>query len=286
MQLYEKIGKSIDRYVKDETRQPSKETISMRRAQLDLNVSWQKCDSPHLKMFGLESDKVYTYLMVIKVRAVSKVNEYSHNRPISSAYDNSMEKNNNHLASTNNSNGHQMVAAIPSEIPIVSSENVDRTAPDNEIDEPLNLILLKENFIEDDERTDSLELISPLPYQSRVAVPSFDRTNFGEICWHDDDYDAYNDEQDAIIQSQMRDQEFLQFSGDGKLTEKRPIEPDDAKLNVDDGEIKKKRIDIEVHVDNSKQMEAKQMPTHVDETPITLEQFMWVKAKHSHFVGN
>lgn len=56
---------------------PSAESIAMRHDQLNLSVSWVPCDSMHLKMFGFEAANAYTYLMVIKVRAMSKVDEFN-----------------------------------------------------------------------------------------------------------------------------------------------------------------------------------------------------------------
>lgn len=75
--LYEKLKHPIDRYVANELKMPSAESIAMRHDQLNLSVSWVPCDSMHLKMFGFEAANAYTYLMVIKVRAMSKVDEFN-----------------------------------------------------------------------------------------------------------------------------------------------------------------------------------------------------------------
>lgn len=76
MKLYEKLGKPIDRYVKNETKQPTEETISMQRAQLDLHISWKKVDALHSAMCDLTPDAVYKYLLLVDVCTYSRVEDF------------------------------------------------------------------------------------------------------------------------------------------------------------------------------------------------------------------
>lgn len=86
--LYEKLGKTIERYVKSETKLPTKETIVMTRAQLDLHVSWRQTDAVHSSLCDTTADNIYPYFMVVDVRAVSKVNEFLKKRTKSRSRDN------------------------------------------------------------------------------------------------------------------------------------------------------------------------------------------------------
>lgn len=283
--LYEKITKPIDRYVKNETEMPPKETITMRRAQYDLNISWQKCDSMHLSMLGLESDEVYTYLMVIKVRTVSKVKEYLKIRSISCERNSSTENNN--LSPKRN----ESEVAMSSEHPTVSSGNPksNKIESTGKINEPFDTVHPDENSIENEgvAKAGSLELIARLRYQPREANPILNPTGFDEIClsdeiYHDDSYDAYELRQNAIIHSESMEPEFSQFSDDRKLSEKREIEHDG-----DDNEIKKKRNNPEVHDEISERI-GNETQNDTDKTPNNLERLVWAIFLHerNNFIKN
>lgn len=86
--LYEKLGKTIERYVKSETKLPTKETIVMTRAQLDLHVSWRQTDAVHSSLCDTTADNIYPYFMVVDVRAVSRVNDFLKKRTKSKSRDN------------------------------------------------------------------------------------------------------------------------------------------------------------------------------------------------------
>lgn len=240
-QLYEKIGKSIERYVTNENKIPSKEIITMRRAQLDLHVSWQQSDSLHMSMLGLEPDKVYSNLMVVKVRGVSKVNEYIKTCPVNRAQDDSMEYNN--TASTD-LNRIDTETSKSLENPIDSSEKPKstETIPIHDIE----TVILEERSIEvetcADEQTGkdagSLQLIARLPYQPREREMNPNHTNFDDEIFCDD----YEERQIAMIQSEVLDQELVRFSADRKSNEKREIERESAADTMNGGnEVKKKR---------------------------------------------
>lgn len=246
--LYEKISKPIDRYVRNEWNVPSKETIPMRRSQLDLNVSWQKCDSHHLSLLGLESERVYTYLMEVKVRGVSKVNEFVKTRSIASEHDASMENNN--LPSSDSSRNHSDVTKS-SEIP--KSKVTDRAeetiASNGTVSLEKNSIELVTSKTEKHTvlpKAGSLELIAHLPYQPRKA----NLTTSNEIDDIFGAYDAYEERKNAIFQTEIVDQESPQFSFDRKLSEKRVAEPDVAPVNAENA-IKKNRQENELHAESA-----------------------------------
>lgn len=74
--LYEKLGKPIEQYVKNEKKRPKDEIIEMHRAQLDLHLSWKKIDAVHSTLCGEPMDKLYLYSLVVDVCTVSRVNDF------------------------------------------------------------------------------------------------------------------------------------------------------------------------------------------------------------------
>lgn len=109
MRLYEKLGKTIERYVKHETKVPSKETISMHRAQMELHISWKKIDAMHSGLCELPSDNIYPYFMVVDVRAVSRVSEFlkkcSKSKALVNGQVDSMENDKSLHSTTSNRSG-------------------------------------------------------------------------------------------------------------------------------------------------------------------------------------
>lgn len=75
-QLYEKLGKSIDRYVKNDTKTPASDKITMFRAQLELRVSWLKVDEFHAHFCDSLAGDRYSHFMVVSVNSFSRVNEF------------------------------------------------------------------------------------------------------------------------------------------------------------------------------------------------------------------
>lgn len=108
--LYEKITKSIDRYVSNEKNKPASETIGMHRAQLDLHISWRKMNAEHSVVVDTMPDTIYTYFMVVDVRAVSKINEFikKSSKSVSASngrVDSFEDENSTQSTSTSTSNG-------------------------------------------------------------------------------------------------------------------------------------------------------------------------------------
>lgn len=211
----------------------------MRRAQLDLHVSWQQSDSIHMSILGLEPNKVYNDLMVVNVRGVSKVNEFIKTCSISGTHDDSMENKNKISTDLNR---------IDTKTPKSSEKpKSNETMSIHDIE----TVILDERPIEvgtsaDEQKDDtgSLQLIARLPYQPREMNPY--HTNFDDEIFCDD----YEERQIAMIQSEVLDQELARFSADRKSNEKREIERNSAMDTMNDGnEVKKKRYN-EVKVDN------------------------------------
>lgn len=278
--LYEKISRPIDRYVRNESNVPSKETIPMRRSQLDLNISWQKCVSHHLSLLGLEAERVYTYSMEVTVRGVSRVNEFVKTRPVASEHDASIENNN---LPSSDSNRNQSDAAKSEENP--KSHVTDRT---EEIVASSDTVCLEQDSIElVTSRTDtltpvpkvgSLELIAHLPYQPIKAIPV--GSNEVDEIFCDAAYDAYEERQNAIIQSETSDEELPQFSVERKLPEKRVAEPDEATLRADDA-IEKKRQKNELHADTLDRSD-NEAARNTDRETTAAGRFVWA-FQHKHF---
>lgn len=121
MRLYEKLGKSIERYVKHETKMPTKETISMHRAQMELHISWKKIDTMHSGLCELSSDDIYPYFMVVDVRAVSRVSDFLKKRSKSKALVNER------VDSIENDISPQTTTSNRSDINAVNGAKIDAT---------------------------------------------------------------------------------------------------------------------------------------------------------------
>lgn len=270
--MFEKLSKPIERYVQNETQMPAKETLKMRRAQLDLSISWQQCDSLHLSMLGLEPERVYGYLMVVKVRPVSKVNEYLKTNSTSAEHNDSLEN-------TDSKQHIQSEAAKSLENSVESMENPEttkETVPADKRDEPFDAVYLEEEYMESaaDDNTEnegdtmagSLELLTKLPYQPRDESLSMDPTDFDEN-YCDDSYDAYAERQNAIIQSEATEREILQKSDDFQVTAKRYAQDDEVPM-YDTNEVKKKRHNDEATIETVEHDMA------MGDTPVTDKRLM------------
>lgn len=243
--LYEKIAKSVDRYVLNEAKMPSKEKILMRHAQIELSVSWQKCDALHLSMLELDSSEVYTYVMVVKADAVSQVNEFMKLRPVKSKHDNS-KKNRDSMPC-------QSMVVVSTENTTESSGNAKpkEKTPTAEIGESLVTVCLDESSdeIEPKQRISkaagSFDLIRRLPRCPREAktVPINLDENYCEIS-----YDDSAGTRQAMIPSRIS-----RFSNNQILSGKRDFQYVKPVVK-DDMEIKKKRPNKEL-ADCSKRIE-------------------------------
>lgn len=265
--IFEKLSKPIDRYVQNEAKMPARESLKMRRAQLDLSISWQQCDSLHLSMLGLEPERVYTYLMVVKVRAVSKVNEYLKANSTSTEHNDSTE---------NDNLTHHNQSGEAKSLENTVESTVNETAPVDERDEPFNAVCLEEESTAGDNMENegasmagSLELMTKLPYQPRDESLIMDPTDFDEN-YCDDSYNAYAERQNAIIQSETAEVEILQESEDCASTSKRYAEHDEM-LMYDGNEMKKKKR----HNDEEK-VETVKQDVVMDDAPLAEERLMWV----------
>lgn len=255
--LYEKIAKSVDRYVANEAKMPSKEKISMRHAQMELEVSWQKCDALHLSMLELEPSEVYTYFMVVKTNAVSKVNEFMKMRSAKSKHDDS-KKNRDLMPS--GSNRCQSIVVVSTENTTDSSENAKAkaTAPAAETGESLVTVCLDESSdeIEAKQRVSkaagSIDLISRLPRCPRKAKT--DTINLDEnYCDVSYDLDDSAGTKNVMKQSGILAEKFSQLLNNQKLSGKRNIQQVKSAVK-DDMEIKKKRPNT-AQTDTSKRIE-------------------------------
>lgn len=246
--LYEKISRPIDRYVRNESSAPSKETIPMRRSQLDLSVSWQKCDSHHLSLLELAPERVYTYSMEVTVRGVSRVNEFVKTHPVTSEHDASIENNNlpSSHSNRNQSDAAKSVENPKSHVTDRTEEIVASTGTVCSKQDSVELVTTKTDTLTPVPKVGSLELIAHLPYQPMKANPVSSEQIDEIFC--DAAYDAYEERQNAIIQSEISDEELPQFSVDRKLPEKRVAEPDEAAVRAEKA-IEKKRQKIELHAD-------------------------------------
>lgn len=270
--LYEKISKPIDCYVTNESNVPSKESIPMRRSQLNLDISWQKCDAHHLSLLGLETEKVYSYLMEVKVRAVSKVNEFEKSRSTASEHDASMENNNlpssvsncNLADAARSSENHKSIVKDRTEEKIASTDTVCSEV------ESIELATSKTEIRTALPKSGSLELIAHLPYQPRKANPMTSNEIDDFFC--DEAYDAYEERQNAIIQTEICDQEFPQFSFDRKLPEKRVAEPEKAIVYAERG-IEKKRKKNELHAETADRI-GNEAPKITDRGTTAADRFM------------
>lgn len=206
--LYKKLGKSIDRYVGNETEMPSKELIAMRRFQLELDVSWQKCDSIHLDMFGIHADKAYAYMMVVRVRAVTKTIEHGDSRSVNAKHNVPTKSND---STPNETNRQHSVATESLGMPTAPSENTDALAPAGEFFETVNEIDLDLDLVDDEAAAadGSLDLISVLPI---AAIPLNDPDDSKEF----DRVDAYEARQSDI--SQSHSEGISHFSDGRKLS--------------------------------------------------------------------